>query len=556
MSETYNYCHVAELTDKGCKRPSNEDWLMHFESPNGLVAVVCDGMGGHVGGQVASHTAIDAIHQYMMRERGGSPAEQIVEAMNAANAAILNRALQQPELTGMGSTCVMLVVRDGKVYIGSVGDSRAYLIRNHRIKQLTVDQSYVQMLVDAGSITPEEAEHHHRKNEITNALGLKGMQPATVLPKAIQPEAGDCFLLCSDGLSGMVPDKEIEKVVSRQSDKTQQERVEELVTRAKRHGGVDNITCQIVEFSVSPNAPANDAWWKKHGKILACVAIAAILAVLIGIGLARKSGQGGEHSDAVKKLMGTVDSVKEFRCGIPYVANKDFLELTENKDFVDVKATLRGVAGKDTTIIIRHPLSIRHLEVAPSDGIRTTFLDRDSTRCVLSFTNKMPQDETEISVTLRGKPSYLLLIPLQASEGRIVKSNARSRDANKRRTLIEKDYGEEDAPKDAPGEIEPGQPQSSDVDCTIKVNKSNYVILINGQDSDNADSRLYYPAYGFTECYLNEEDMGWYKIKNDGRTCIITIKKIPVSKSKIELPTNPECNGGEGIILRIQKQTH
>ena len=200
----YYYCNIEGETNVGCKRRQNEDWLDSFECNNGLVAVVCDGMGGHVGGQVASHLAIDSIREFVCGNSFSDPNEMIVAACNVANQAIINRSISNPELKGMGSTCVMLVVRDGKVYVGSVGDSRVYLVRSKKIIQLTKDQSYVQMLVDMGEITPEQAELHPRRNEITNALGLPGMRPATVLECPVIPEAGDCFLLCSDGLSGMV----------------------------------------------------------------------------------------------------------------------------------------------------------------------------------------------------------------------------------------------------------------------------------------------------------------------------------------------------------------
>ena len=187
----------------------------------------------------------------------------IVAACNVANQAIINRSISNPELKGMGSTCVMLVVRDGKVYVGSVGDSRVYLIRSKKIIQLTKDQSYVQMLVDMGEITPEQAEVHPRRNEITNALGLPGMRPATVLECPVVPEAGDCFLLCSDGLSGMVSNDGIAKIVSNQANMSQRERVSALIKKACDNGGNDNVTCQIVEFSVSPFAAK-----KKTGSLL------------------------------------------------------------------------------------------------------------------------------------------------------------------------------------------------------------------------------------------------------------------------------------------------
>ena len=143
---------------------------------------------------------------------------------------------------------------NGKVYIGHVGDSRIYLIREKNIIQLTKAHSFVQSLVDMGHITKEEAEHHPRKNEITNALGIPQMTPATVRPDPIEPQAGDCFLLCSDGLSGMVNDKAIERIVSKQREYTSQQRADILVQTANANGGVDNITVELVEFAVSPAA--------------------------------------------------------------------------------------------------------------------------------------------------------------------------------------------------------------------------------------------------------------------------------------------------------------
>lgn len=273
----YNYCHIAGRTDIGCKRQANEDSMGNFETINGLAAVVCDGMGGHVGGATASRLAVEAIHGFLDGQYYEDPREAIGEAIDAANKAILHQAMIQPELQGMGSTCVLLLVRDSKVYIGHVGDSRVYLIRNRRIKQLTKDHSYVQMLVDMGQLTNEQAEHHPRKNEITNALGIANMKPATVQPDAILPEAGDCFLLCSDGLSGMISDREIERIVSRQSEMGSQERVDYLVQRARDNGGLDNITVEIVEFSITPGSPS-----KPKRRKIGMIILAVIMLICIG----------------------------------------------------------------------------------------------------------------------------------------------------------------------------------------------------------------------------------------------------------------------------------
>lgn len=254
MGDKFNYCHIVAKTDIGRKRAANEDNMYNAVTQNGLVSVVCDGMGGHVGGATASSIAISAIFENLNSVYYKDPRVAIGESIDKANNAIIQRATEQPELSGMGSTCVMLIVRDGKVYIGHVGDSRIYLVRSRKIIQLTKDHSYVQMLVDCGEITKEEAERHPRRNEITNALGIPGMSPATVLAEAINPEAGDCFVLCSDGLSGMVSDNTICKVVSNQLGMGAQERADKLVDLANENGGVDNITVQLVEFSVTPGA--------------------------------------------------------------------------------------------------------------------------------------------------------------------------------------------------------------------------------------------------------------------------------------------------------------
>jgi protein phosphatase len=209
------------------------------------------------------------------------PYEAIHNSIIAANDAILKRVQTQPELNGMGATCVMLVVTsDGKVYYGHIGDSRIYVVVNHQIVQLTKDHSYVQTLVDAGEITKEQAEQHPRKNEITNALGIPGMQPPTLCGEPIEPEAGNCFVLCSDGLSGMVDDRHIEHVVSKHEINIQQ-RAEKLIQMANEAGGKDNITVQLVEFAVSSKKETKIRGSKKRLFLVAGLSAIVILMVLV-----------------------------------------------------------------------------------------------------------------------------------------------------------------------------------------------------------------------------------------------------------------------------------
>lgn len=241
---------IANCTDTGRARSLNEDSMVTFDSPNGRVLVVCDGLGGQNAGEVASQLAVKVIQDILTDNTFNTPEEAIKSSINAANQAILHRASQDPNCSGMGSTCVMIIIRDGKVYYGSVGDSRLYYAANHMIRQITKDQSYVQTLVDEGTISEEAAEHHQDKNQIMNALGLATMKPAVIGSMPITPEPGSCFILCSDGLSGMISNNVILNTVSRH-ELSLQERVKLLVKQANDAGGQDNITVQLVEFPAS-----------------------------------------------------------------------------------------------------------------------------------------------------------------------------------------------------------------------------------------------------------------------------------------------------------------
>lgn len=242
-----NKFQIAGCTDVGRARQHNEDSMISFESPNGYVVAVCDGMGGENGGETASNLAVAIIQDILVNNTFATPAEAITVACNAANQGILHRASTRPELEGMGSTCVMALIKNGQIHYGTIGDSRIYYYsRTQGLVQLSKDQSYVQTLVDSGEITPEEAESHPRKNEILNALGLDGMTPPVVCEQPVPVSAGGMMLLCSDGLSGMVPDFTIEQVLARPG-LTPQQRCEKLINMANEAGGLDNITIQIID---------------------------------------------------------------------------------------------------------------------------------------------------------------------------------------------------------------------------------------------------------------------------------------------------------------------
>lgn len=278
----YSFCSVVGKTDVGCRRSVNEDSIGKSDTQNGLAVVICDGMGGNVGGKIASETAVDAILMHLREHQYSDPKEAISNAIQEANRAILKKTELRPELTGMGCTCVLLLVgKSGAANIGHIGDSRIYLIRDGLANQLTKDQSYVQMLVDEGKLTPQEAEHHPRNNEITNAVGMVNMTPPVIRDQSINPVAGDCFLLCSDGLSKLVPEGDIVKIISARSFSTDK-RAEMLINAAKNNGGTDNISVQLVEFSVTP-AEVRMAKDKKRLVILSASLVLAIILLLLGL---------------------------------------------------------------------------------------------------------------------------------------------------------------------------------------------------------------------------------------------------------------------------------
>lgn len=281
---------LANCTDTGRTRSVNEDSMTTFESPNGRVLVVCDGMGGQNAGDVASQLGVAVIQDILTDNTFATPEEAITRSVMAANQAILRRASQDKSLSGMGATCVMLIVKEGLVYYGSVGDSRIYYVSNGSIRQITKDQSYVQSLVDEGLITKDAAEHHQDKNQITNALGLEGMTPPVVCQIPITPASGSVFLLCSDGLSSMVNNDTILSTLSN-SKTPLTARAKRLVELANEAGGLDNITVQLIEFHTGvaamteerqgrrPTAAAYVNTEKQKGSKKGLIAIVALLLI-------------------------------------------------------------------------------------------------------------------------------------------------------------------------------------------------------------------------------------------------------------------------------------
>ena len=234
---------AAAVTDRGRKRPSNED-AFGFSVEAG-VYVVCDGMGGAAAGEIASSLAVDEVLRLLKarsQDKEGELPAAAESAVTAANEAIFSRAQRNQRLNGMGTTLVVMTTQDQHVWILNIGDSRCYRMRNGKLEQLTQDHSLVEEQVRLGRMTPREALHSPLKNVITRALGTQSQVTPDVFK--LEAELGDIFLLCSDGLTRELPDDTIGALLN--CDLPLESMASRLVETAKTAGGHDNITCLLV----------------------------------------------------------------------------------------------------------------------------------------------------------------------------------------------------------------------------------------------------------------------------------------------------------------------
>lgn len=230
----------ASITDRGLQRPNNEDALLD-DKASALFAVA-DGMGGHAAGEVASRIAVDALAREAApaKKPRANAADPLVRAFTLANREIRRRGRAEPEKRGMGTTLSVLSGNTGnsRGVIVHVGDSRVYRARRGRLDQLTCDHTWVQERVDAGVLSPEQARSHPYASILTRVLGTEERVQPDV--SALDIEPGDIFLLCSDGLTGMVSDGDIGATLRREEPLLQL--AERLVAMAKAAGGLDNVT--------------------------------------------------------------------------------------------------------------------------------------------------------------------------------------------------------------------------------------------------------------------------------------------------------------------------
>ena len=267
-----SHLHGAGETIIGQVRKVNEDHCDYCKTCNGELFVVCDGMGGHVGGATASHIGVRSIIEYISQHPSDDKPALINEALLFANMQIMGAAAQEPSLKGMGTTACVVLINGEDIWLGHVGDSRIYLYseNEHYLYRISKDHSLVQSLVDNGDLDDREAEHHPQKNIILRALGTREDLMTDVETTPVKAQAGDIFLICSDGLSGMIDDNEVEAILA--SNQSLEDKVQTLISAANEPGkGLDNITAQLIQvlssaenLSVHPNF--NPSWRKKPVK--------------------------------------------------------------------------------------------------------------------------------------------------------------------------------------------------------------------------------------------------------------------------------------------------
>lgn len=253
---------VTFVTDTGQARKHNEDFVA-ADADYGL-AILADGMGGYNAGEVASGMTVTLLMQGLKTrlaefDAGGAAAlaDVVREEVAKSNTAVYETARSRPQCAGMGTTLVMAVFHDNQLVVAHIGDSRLYRLREERLDQITRDHSLLQEQIDSGMLSEEEAAHSHNKNLVTRALGVDPEVPLDVAIHEAKP--GDIYLLCSDGLTDMVPIDDIRDTVDLMGANLPLA-AQHLVQMANDHGGRDNITVALVKITAP--YPARRGFWQ------------------------------------------------------------------------------------------------------------------------------------------------------------------------------------------------------------------------------------------------------------------------------------------------------
>ena len=327
LSRSQRHVSFGSRTDIGCVRDHNEDSLV-VAPP---LYVVADGMGGHAAGEVASEIAVEVLAE---RAPKTLDPEALARAVEEANLAIINAARIGEGRKGMGTTCTAAMLEDERLIIAQVGDSRAYLMHNGKLQQLTRDHSLVADLVEAGEITPAQARIHPQRSAITRALGSDPRTQPDMYE--INVEAGDRLLLCSDGLSSMLEDDEIQTIMNRTDDP--QLCAAQLVNGAIAAGGSDNVT--VIVVNITGLAEVRTRRIARKTKFMAGFIIVLLIAIIAGTVF------GFNYWVSNSAFLAESDGKVAVYRGIPgEILGMSFFELDHVTD-VDVNALQPGLANR------------------------------------------------------------------------------------------------------------------------------------------------------------------------------------------------------------------
>lgn len=233
------------ITDIGQHRKMNQDYYFTSEIPVGNLPnlfIVADGMGGHNAGEYASRHTVETMVSVAETSNHTTPVAILEEAIQIANGRLIEKAKEDESMRGMGTTIVAATIIDGRIYVANVGDSRLYIV-NSGMKQITRDHSLVEEMVRLGEMDKEAAREHPDKNIITRAVGAAKEVEIDFFEEDLKPE--DEVLMCSDGLTNMIEDEDIRRIIKGQRDIA--EKAEKLVETANHNGGRDNITVVVIE---------------------------------------------------------------------------------------------------------------------------------------------------------------------------------------------------------------------------------------------------------------------------------------------------------------------
>ncbi len=237
--------NTYSLTDQGKVRSKNQDYFANYFHSQFALYLVADGMGGHRAGEVASRIAVEETRNYVIEHKAdGDYGALLVDALHYANRCIYDASSANPDYEQMGTTIVAVLQSGGRCWVAHVGDSRVYLMREGTLRRLTQDHSLVQNLVEQGLLSPEDARTHPERSAVTRAMGV--FPDVEVDCSELPLREGDRVLLCTDGVTNMVEESEIEEILVQKP--VSREACEALLERANEHGGLDNVTATIFEY--------------------------------------------------------------------------------------------------------------------------------------------------------------------------------------------------------------------------------------------------------------------------------------------------------------------